>query len=168
MCSHRKPIICGFFILLISLSLLIGCENTGVISVSDLKSIVNGGTINVTDDSHNSNLWIPKNQETTLSKVVSWLHQATLYDGKIPKSKSITFSINKVPTKLYVTISLDSRIIRIQLVSYIVSNDNINYSVCYVTNVLRFNDGDRMIYIQSSGLYNWLKSNKWKAEFKIE
>jgi hypothetical protein len=182
---QKKTIICGVFILIMSLCLMVGCEkklgsnqeinsskltqsnlnDTGVISAIELKNIVNGGTVSLSDDSLDSGLWLPKTQKTTLSKVTSWLQKSKLYKGKIPKSKSATFAANIFPSTLYITISGNHKI-TIQPESYLVSNDNIHYSVCHLTDVLLLNNDNHIIYIQSSKLYDWLINNKWKTEFK--
>lgn len=70
-------------------------SKTEVISNTELKSIATGGTFSLTDDSHASLFWVPRNHKTTLIEITSWLHDATIYKGKIPKSQNVAlFKIN--------------------------------------------------------------------------
>ena len=181
MSIHKKMIIYGVFILIIlSLSFFAGCgkkqqktsgtqetSDAVVISASELKSIANSGVINLTDDSCASTFWIPKAQNITLSEVTTWLQQAQPYKGKIPKSaQSRIFHGNIGPSALYISTS-DKHEISIQPFYYLVSVGT-GYKTCYLADVLILDNDGHKGYIQSSQLYNWLKNDKWKTEFKMK
>lgn len=179
--SHRKMIICGVFILIMSLSLMAGCGekhsqeidvsktgDTGMISTAELKSIANSGVASLTDDSAASIWWVPKDKKTTLNEVTSWLQQAKPYKGKIPKSQNVgIFKGNIFPSKLYIKTS-DEHEVTIQPAFYIAISNGKSSVVNYINNVLQLKNGNQKIYIQSSELFNWLKNDKWKTEFEMK
>ncbi|SMC19269.1 hypothetical protein SAMN02745134_00782 [Clostridium acidisoli DSM 12555] len=139
---------------------------TQVISNSKIKSIKNSGTISLVDDSPASLYWVPKNQRTTLYEVTSWLQQAKLYEGEIPKSQSIgIFNGNINPSILYIKTSNEHEI-TIQPAFYFVLNNGKSFEVRYVHDVLQLNNDKQKIYIQSSKLFKWLRNDKWKTEFE--
>lgn len=142
-------------------------SGTQVISNSEIKTIKNGGIISLTDDSPASLYWAPKNQKTTLYELTSWLQQAKLYEGEIPKSQDIgIFNANINPSILYIKTS-DKHEITIQLAFYLVSNNRKSFEVRYIADVLQLNNDKQKIYIQSSNLFKWLRNDKWKTGFKI-
>lgn len=179
--SHRNMIICGVFVLIMSLSFMTGCgekhsqeidssktDDTQIISTSKLKSIENSGVISLADDSPASFYWVPKNQKTTLYEVTSWLQQAKPYKGKIPKSQNVgMFNGNIDPSILYIKTS-DEHEITIQPAFYLAPSDGKSFVVHYINNVLQLNNDKQKIYIQSSELFNWLKNDKWKTEFEMK
>lgn len=174
---HSKKIIGIILVLLYSLSFMAGCGekdtqvntniNNIVISDAMLKSITNRGVVSITDDSPASIWWVPKAQKTTLNEVIAWLQQAKPYIGEIPYDQiSGTFNANMAPSKLYI-INLDKHEIILQPAFYLASIDGKSYQASYVTNVLKLSYDNQVSYIQSTKLFNWLKNDEWKAEFKI-
>lgn len=160
-----------FVLFLISVFVLIFAKHNlnQAIFTNGLRSISNGGVIRLADDSYASICWIPKSQNSTLSKITLLLKQAKLYNGKIPSSHTssdVVFNAYIGPSTLYINTS-DKHKITIQPVFYILS-DRTRCRIDYLSGVLKFIDDKQIIYIQSSQLYDWLKNNKWKLEFKIE
>jgi hypothetical protein len=98
-----------------------------------------------------------------------WLEQAKLYSGEIPSSQTSSdtvFSANVGPSVLYINTS-DQQTITIRPAFYLVA-DGKGYKKSYLSDVLIFNDGKQVIYIQSSQLYDWLKDDQWKSEFEMK
>jgi len=144
-------------------------SDSGAISAEELKSISNGEVVSLTDDSPAALWWIPKSQDTTLSEITSWLEQSKLYSGEIPSSQTSSdtvFSANVGPSVLYINTS-DQQTITIRPAFYLVA-DGKGYKKSYLSDVLIFNDGKQVIYIQSSQLYDWLKDDQWKSEFEMK
>lgn len=177
--GKRVKIYCCIFILIILLSFMISCEekhceeihasdvsDTQVISNSEIKTIKYSGTISLADDSPPSIYWVPKDPKTTLYEVTSWLHQAKLYKGDIPKSQNIgIFNGNINPSILYIKTSNEHEI-TIQPAFYFVLNNEKSFEVRYIDNILQLKNDKQKIYIQSSKLFKWLRNDKWEMEFK--
>lgn len=142
-------------------------SDTQAISSSEIKTIKDSGTVSLADDSPASLYWVPKSQKTTLYKVTSWLRQAKLYEGEIPKSQDIgIFNANINPSILYIKTS-DKHEITIQPAFYFVLNNKKSFEVRYIADVLQLKNDKQKIYIQSSNLFKWLRNDRWKTEFKI-
>jgi hypothetical protein len=183
MASNRKTIIYCVLIFIISLTFIVGyvakhskeissskpvqqvTSKIGVIFNMELKSIATGGTISLIDDSPASSIWVPRNQKITLSEITSWLHDATIYKGKIPNSQNVAlFKANVGPSILYISF-YDKDNITIQPAFYLGSNNA--HDIEYITDVLQLNNHGQKNYIKSQKLFNWLKNNKWKTEFQM-
>lgn len=183
MASNRKTIIYCVLIFIISLTFIVGyvakhtkdiassklvqhvTGNTGVIYTMELKSIESHGMVSVSDDSPASLVWVPKTQKTTLNEIISWLHDATIYKGKIPKSQNIAlFKANVGPSILHIS-SSDKDNITVQPAFYLASNNDLD--IQYITDVLQLNNDGAKSYIKSEKLYNWLKNDKWKIKFEM-
>jgi hypothetical protein len=61
--------------------------------------------------------------------------------------------------------TIDNHKITLQPVLYLVA-DGTGYKKCYLSNVLKFIDNEKKIYIQSNQIYDWLENNKWKSDCK--
>lgn len=189
--NHRRMIVFSILIV-ICLILMAGCEekrsqgqkvdlskltqqkikDAKAVYINELKDIKNTDKIVIDDDSLQMTGWIPKNQETTLSKVTYWLHHAELYKDEIPKPKNIGKDDVLIsnggytgPSVLNISTSNNYKI-TITPAYYVDKEDNNMYSNHYITNILEFNYDGQKTYIQSSLLYNWLKNDNWKTEFK--
>lgn len=105
-------------------------------------------------------------EEATLSKVLSWLTQATLYNEQIPEanfSETVQFGGNINPSCL--TINCDGHSILIQPANYLFKEENGNIAVKYVEGVVMIERDGKKSYIEADNLYKWLKNNEWKPEF---
>lgn len=147
-----------------------GDNGDKAIYINGLKGISNTSRIIIADDKPDQTGWTPKKQEITLSKITSWLKQANLYKGEIPKprnlgNKELVFNAYIGPSILNVFTS-DSHNITIKPAYYIDKNDNNLYSAYYINNVLEFDYDGQKSYIESNQLFDWLKNDKWKTEFK--
>lgn len=182
MVSHKKAVIYGVIILLISLSTTAYCEEkynqkialsklsgTKVISSIEIKNITLSGDIRIADDSPASGEWTPKIRKNTLNEIITWLQQAKQYKEKIPKSQipPERFKANIEPSTLFITTS-DKHVITIQPAFYLSLKKGVNsgVQVKYVTNILILKKDNQESYIQCTNLYDWLKNDKWKTEFK--
>lgn len=177
MISHKKTIISGVFILIMSLSFMAGCgekhsqeisssktDDAGVISNTELESIANSGVVSLADDSPAGIWWIPKTQKNTLCEVLYWLQQAKPYEGEIPKDQSSgIFNANIEPSTLFITTS-DKHMIAIKPAFYLTSNGRKSF----ISEVLQLSNNKQKSYIQSSQLFNWLKNDEWKTEFEMK
>ncbi|WP_026884706.1 hypothetical protein [Clostridium akagii] len=184
MASNKKTIIYCVLILIISLIFIAGyvakhskendssksvqqvTDNARVISTMELKSIARGGVVSLVDDSPAAFSWAPRNQKITLSEITYWLHGATIYRGKIPKSQNVAlFKANVGPSIL--NISYSNKVnITIQPAFYLGSKNALN--IQYIRDVLQLNNDGKKSYIQSKQLFNWLKNDKWKTEFEMK
>lgn len=137
-------------------------------SEDELGSIANGKAI-LADDLPCQRCWAPKDQQAVLSKVASWLRQAQTYTDKIPESCTGIFNANFGPAVLSIT-TADHHTIAINPASYLtsstISSNGKSYEMHYVANVLKLSKDGQSSYIQSAELYDWLKNDNWKTEFK--
>lgn len=138
------------------------------LSEIEIENIKNSSTIRLGDDSPASVIWIPKAKNNTLSKVVLWLQQATVYNRKIPKSQisEYSFKANVQPSRLF--LYSNEYTISIQPAYYLVMPKGSPVKRCYVDGVLQFKDNKQTCYIHSAQLFDWLKNDDWKNEFKLE
>jgi hypothetical protein len=175
-CSQRIKIIFTVYILVMCLSFVAGCgekhnnetNSTAVISTTELKNILNHGEVILMEGCPASGLYVPKNQETVLSKVTSWIQQAKLYEGKIPKSQSIE-KIHAYIGPSVLNISIwDKYKIKIQPAFYYAVGDKKYIEPHYINGVLELYKNGQKSYIKSNQFYSWLKNNKWKAEFEAK
>lgn len=137
---------------------------------SGLKDITNSERIIIGNDKPCQSVWTPKKQENTLAEITSWLQQAKLYKGEIPKPKNL--GNEELISNAYIGPSIlniftsDNHKITIEPACYIDKNDSNLYSDHYITNVLEFDYDGKKTYIESNQLFDWLKNDKWETEFK--
>lgn len=184
--SQKKQILCISLVFILSLGFMTGCTakhdpsmdsaSSKSISAAELlstigKSMANGGTVRLTPDAPCQVFEAPKNNESVLSKVTSWLQQAKPYMEKIPQSEPSGPSAGyHGPAILYITTS-DKHKITIIPAFYEVSEMTEHgkmYTNRYIADVLNLSCDEQHCYIQSKGLYNWLKNDKWETEFEME
>lgn len=170
--KHRKAILCAaliFITVLVLMSQYGGQYTAFALAESELKTIETGGKVNLTPDSPCQTWEVPKDNKAVLSKVTTWLQQAKPYIGRIPKSNCTgVFSGYFGPAILYITTS-DNHKITIKPAYYTIpemTEHGKMYANHYVANVLELDYDQQRSYIQSSQLYNWLKNDKWRTEFK--
>lgn len=179
--NRTLQFLCCTLILLVFLSLMSGCaakssikkdsgaktaqqvsSNAPALSPEMLKDIESGEIANLADDGACSKIWTPENQESTLSKITSWLQRSATYTGQVPTpQKKLVFNANIAPSIIFIK-TLNKRTVSVQPAFY-ADADN---KICYVKNVLQLNFDGKKSYIESEQLYNWLKNDEWKAEFK--
>ena len=140
-------------------------------------------SISISDDSPAGIGWTPKDQKAVLSQVTSWLNKAAPYTGKIPESQGpYVWYANIGPSELHI-LTIDKHQITIYPAYYIAktgktdtavtqdeqgnvtTNENPEYQIQYIQDVLVFDTGGDRTYIKSEPLYNWLKQDQWKLEF---
>lgn len=177
---NRNIIMSRVLLLTVSVGLFIGFRGiyannvTGansskdtVLTAKQLKDISKSKAVTIADDSRASIIWTPKNQKNTLYKIASYLKQAKLYTGKIPKIHFIgTYNANIMPSKLNIAIDKRNQII-IQPAFYGDDKDN-GLRINYIDNVLSMIRNNKKIYIESKDLFKWLKEDRWKTEFKMK
>ncbi|MDQ7094623.1 hypothetical protein REC12_13585 [Desulfosporosinus sp. PR] len=130
--------------------------------------------------------WTPYHPKNALGQVASWLNQATFYAGKVPQSQEVIHHVTNIgPARLQLYVS-GKHLITIYPAYYIakikktgmaiifldkygkaISISDPGYRVQYVQNVIVFNDAGEITYLKSKELYNWLKTDQWKREFKV-
>ena len=143
-------------------------STNGIISASELKSVLSSADVSLADDSPASRLWVPKNRTDTLGEVMGWLAKAKTYNGQIPKSQvSGAFAANIGPAVLYITTD-DNHKINLKPAYYLAASNGQTCKVCYVADVLQIQNDNQICYIQSSQLYDWLKNDQWKTEFELK
>lgn len=137
-------------------------------------------SISISDDSRAGIFWIPHSQKAVSSQVISWLKKAIPYTRKVPQSQDVgTSNANIGPAILHIMTS-DKHEIMIYPAYYIEKSERIDTSISenkpeivsplfitqYVQDVIVFNNGGNISYLKSEELYNWLKEDHWKTEFK--
>lgn len=136
---------------------------------NEIRHLSECNRILITDDFPASNQWEPFSFSTTLEEVLPWLNKMQLYTDTLPASsdslKNLVWHANIWPSNLYLFIS-NNRAISIRPYMYLIASENGPLKK-YVDNVLTLDDGETMIFIQSSQLYDWLLNNKWKSTFKL-
>lgn len=177
--SHKKVMAFGALIVIL-FCFMTGCgqkpSNSQAMTAAELKDIMSNGNIGI-GLNLGSKAYVPKNQKAALSKVVTWLKQAEPYKEEIPKPTyglttsspsqehpMVAMSIFSSDNPMYVSPSA----YYIIPATYI-KNTKGYYRRCFIKNVIvlyRFVDGPPK-YIKSRQLYNYLKSNKWKKDFKL-
>lgn len=163
-----KKMILGSSFSLIILLCLVGVYffricGKNVFSATELERI-SKGNIHIKDDTAASKYWIPNNEKSTLSEVTTWLKNSNPYRQSIPKTlDNAIFAGNILPASLVVNFSNAHEII-ILPATYIELDGN-HYKVHFITDVLQFSNDGKITYIKSKELYDWLKNDKWQAEF---
>lgn len=157
----KKKILIGSFLLIILLCIGINVNKVLSDTKAELQSISTSGSIIIWDDSPMSALWIPNNQESTLSELTTWLNNSNPYSGKIPKSSSTGVSAaNIFPSRLCINTSNNHQIIIVPAIYFKMDQ------VKYITDVLQLSNDGNITYIKSKELYDWLINDKWQEEFK--
>ncbi|MDP4181338.1 MAG: hypothetical protein Q8942_09625 [Bacillota bacterium] len=125
-------------------------------------------SINIADASHAANVWVPESsdeQKNIASKLVTYLDHASIYTSEIPKSNElITFGGNIGPSQLIV-LNTNKSSIGICPAYYIITKNN-SYSVKYIDGVVDVTNGNKHVYVKTDKLYNWLKNDEWKTDYK--
>lgn len=124
-------------------------------------------TVTIVDDLPASGFWTPRSQKTTISKVMTWLTQSTLYKTQIPEAnfwETVQFAGNIMPSHL--NINWDGKSMQLQPATYLFKDGSGNIVVKYVEDVVMLEKDEQKSYIESHQLYKWLKNNEWKPEFK--
>ena len=171
-----------------SILLVVGCENKEsnpaspfLVSTFNLPTSIQ--SIIITDDSAASCGWIPNNQQSVLSQVLSWLKNAKPYAEEIPKSQKFYHHGDFGPSVLHLITSDKHQITlypayyiaisgKKDATFYIFGHGNVStienpmYQLQYVNNVLVLDNGRDQTYIKSEQIFNWLKTNQWKLEFE--
>lgn len=122
-------------------------------------------SISISDDSFPGTWWITNNQNAVLLQVSSWLNKAIPYAEEILQSQELRQHAGNIgPARLYL-MTLDKKEITIYPAFYVyIKNGTIK--VQYVQDVIVFNNAGNITYLKSKELYNWLKTDQWKTEFR--
>lgn len=183
--SRSKTIVCSTLTLMIFLSLMAGCaakhsnvrkpsstgfqQNSGssaMLSADELGSISSGEKIILTSDTPMVVMFVPKDKETTLTKIIPWLQQAKLYEGRIPKSQVKEYFAAYVgPAVLHISIA--GKQIEVMPAFYFTSTGGHSFKAVYIPDVLQMKNGGKTCYIKSKPLCDWLKNDKWKTECEL-
>ena len=170
-----KTVAAGLSMLLLvaSIGLLSGCKSApqkekttqsfAALKLNDLTK----ARISIADDGLCSGIWNPKSSGAAAAEIEKWLKEAQ-YNVECPSSSSDTselvFAANIGPSSLELY-TADKRDVRIAP-AFEVTQKNGGIEKKYYNDVLAINDNGQKSYIKSHPLYDWLKNNKWKAEFK--
>ncbi|SPF42385.1 BlaR1 peptidase M56 family protein (fragment) [Candidatus Desulfosporosinus infrequens] len=123
--------------------------------------------VSISDDLPDGTYWSPNDQRSVISKVLSWLKTAMPYTVKVPESEDVGVFFGKIgPSILDISALSQHEIIYPAWYTKRDGQKNDAYSVVhYVQNVVAFENGKEITYLESEPLYNWLKDNEWKKEF---
>lgn len=125
-------------------------------------------SINISDDLPAGTYWSPNDQKSVLSEVLSWIKTAIPYTVKVPESEDVGVFFAKIgPSILNISALSQHEIIYPAWYTKRDGQKNDAYSVVhYVQSVVAFDNGKEITYLELEPLYNWLKKDEWKTEFK--
>ncbi len=159
-------------------------ENTpGQTLLSTLPALVQ--SLSIADDSPSSGWWIPQDQQdqnNVISQTLTWLKTATPYTEQIPQSAKVYLYGYLGPSRLCLTTSNNQNISIYPAYYYTaeptVYDVEVNgvqqeqpsylYQVQYVQGVVACDNGQGISYFKSGPLFDWLKTDQWKTEFKLD
>jgi len=110
---------------------------------------------------------VPIDLNSTKTQVLNWLKIAEPLSVQLPQSKSKkqwTTSAYTGPSTLYLHLK-DKENITIAPAYYIwVTNSGFTYH--YLDGVIAYENGNKKAYFKDPALYQWLKDDQWKPQFK--
>lgn len=140
-------------------------------SAAEWQSVLKGATLTLGSDGAAIIIMAPKNAQKTLAKVSAWLQASRPYTDDVPQSTfNGIFMANIGPASLSID-TARKQTLTLQPAWYIVPSDKPvggyeTYETRYVTNVLQLKKDDQTSYLTCKPLYDWLKNDTWKTEFK--
>jgi hypothetical protein len=125
-------------------------------------------------DGPSASWYFPTDPAVVTKQVYTWLQAATPTKVEMPKENGRLITVGNIgPARLSFTNQAGHRI-TVFPAFYIVQGDAkgnpsmTQFSPSYFPNVLAYQEGGQTIYLQSPGLYAWLKNNQWASEFQPE
>ena len=112
--------------------------------------------------------YTPQKSQTSAvnQQVLSWLKSATTTTVNLPPSTpGLHFQGNIGPSRLTITMADKSTISIYPAYTVTASGNQGTYQVNYEPNVIAYVSGNQTTYLNSPGLYAWLKNNQWKTQF---
>lgn len=140
-------------------------------SAAEWQSALKGASLTLGSDGAAIILMAPKNAQKTLAKVSVWLQASRPYTGDVPQTTDdVIFNGNIGPASLSID-TAQKQTLTLQPAWYIVPSDKPvggyeTYETRYVTNVLQLKKDNQTSYLTCKPLYDWLKNDTWKTEFK--
>lgn len=134
-------------------------------------SFIQSGRATLCTDTPCSLIEVPKDEAATLAKTALWLRKAAAYNGAVPKSPgNLVFNANVNPAVLVVTLP-DKSSCSFMPCWYFPSSSCTALRKQFLDGVVEVwkttgqNTGP-VSYITCKPLYDWLKNDRWKTEFK--
>lgn len=140
-------------------------------SAAEWRSALKDANLTLGSDGAAIIIMAPKNAQKTLAKVSAWLQASRPYTDDVPQSTfNGIFMANIGPASLSID-TARKQTLTLQPAWYIVPSDKPvggyeTYETRYVTNVLQLKKDDQTSYLTCKPLYDWLKNDTWKTEFK--
>jgi len=131
-------------------------------------------SISISDDSPAGIYWSPNSQNSVLSQVSSWLKTSKPYAAAIPATEAVDAFVhhNIGPSVLHITGSDGFQTLLYpawytQINGQEVDAQSIGKYIHYVQDVVVLIEArtNKVNYLESVALYNWLKNEEWKTEF---
>ncbi|MFT9078266.1 hypothetical protein [Ethanoligenens sp.] len=135
--------------------------------ITNWRATFAGATLCLGSDGPCIGLMVPINPSVALSKISSWLQNSKPYAGDVPQSTdNLIFNGNIGPSELNIMTAQKTHI-ELQPAWYVVCASP-GYQVKYVYDVLRVEENGKNTYLTCSPLFDWLKNDKWRTEFKAQ
>lgn len=132
------------------------------------QTTLSGASLRLESDGPCIGLMAPLDSSVTLDKLSAWLKESKPYAGKVPQStfKGV-FMANIGPARLDIQTARKTSV-SFQPAWYIISATSgaSTFQVRYLSDVLRVEQDGRTGYLTCAPLFNWLKTDKWRAEFR--
>ena len=168
-----------FSLCALSLFLLSGCgqqanaiPNAIIIQSSSTLQLPKAADIksmNIANDGAVSLWMVPQNPNTTIHQILKWLKSAEPVSVQLPHSnwtKSWITSGYTGPSIIYIHLK-NNELVTISPAYYIwETNNSLNH---YLNGIISYNiQNHKIYYFKAPLLYQWLKEDQWKPQFKNE
>lgn len=127
-------------------------------------------SIEMLSDSASQNIMFPNKLNTTKEQVVQRLKAAEPVSVKFPKvnkKSNLSSSGYSGPATLYLKLA-HKEIIKISPAHYFWEKYPYihQWGYSYINDIIEYQDGNKTAFFKSSSLYDWLKNDEWKSQFK--
>ena len=132
-------------------------------------------SISISDDSPAGSYWSPDSQNAVLAQVSSWFKTAKPYTGTVPNTDYVDDIVhhNIGPSAMHITGSEQFKTLiypawYVKIDGQEVDGGSITHNIHYIQDVVVIIEGrtNYISYLESGSLYNWLKNEEWKTEFR--
>lgn len=140
-------------------------EPTHPLSIPKIKLLT------IQDDSKAAKIWTPINLQQSKSIIISLLTGATPSIVHMQNLPVVQFNANVAPSMLRI-IGTNGQKLSIYPAYYIAKggvrqNGNLMYTAKYIQDTIAVRQSGHVIYLKDGKMYNWLKNDRWKANFEL-
>lgn len=165
-----------FFICLISLLILSTCSHSApnaVIKQTKISyqqpSFGDIQSVSLTSDSAGMVWMVPDNSAKITEQVINWLEKSKPVSVKLPKLKTNKEWISHGytgPAILYLNLKNKSTVTISPAYYLWTSSNRKSLEYHYLENIIKYKFNGTTLYFNSPLLYEWLKNDDWKSQFK--